>query len=94
MATKTGFRQTPKQSSYNNGSSSGNSVVVDKPPSDDSLSFFVIIAFLIVFLFLLPVMGWVLRKYEEKNIKMESRLKEQDQKIERFERLIKKLEEK
>jgi Na+-transporting methylmalonyl-CoA/oxaloacetate decarboxylase gamma subunit len=67
---------------------------VDKPPSDDTFYVVVVIAFLTVFLVFLPVMGWVLRKYEEKNIKMESKLKEQDQKIERFERLIKKLEEK
>jgi hypothetical protein len=90
MATKTGFKQTAKPSPYRGGGTPSDNVVVDKPPSDDTFYVVVVVAFLAAFLVFMPVMGWVLKRYEEQKIKMEAKAKEQDAKIERLLKLLEK----
>jgi hypothetical protein len=80
MATKTGFKQNPKQapSSYSNQSSDS----VDMADDSDNDSFFiiVIIILLAIILFFMPVLMWMYMDIRQTEIKVQ--------------KLVKKLEEK
>jgi hypothetical protein len=80
MATKTGFKQAPKQrpSSYSNQSSDPVDVADDS--DDDSFFVIVIIVLLALVMFMMPVLMWMYMDIRQTEIKVQ--------------KLIKKLEEK
>ena len=80
MATKTGFKQNPKPSPNSYSNQPGDSVDMANDSNDDSFYVIVIIVLLCLFMFLLPLLGWMYMDIRQTEIKVQ--------------KLVKKLEEK
>ena len=80
MATKTGFRQNPKQAPSGYSSQSSNPVDVANDTRDDSFNVIVIVILLAVIMFFMPVLMWMYMDIRQTEIKVQ--------------KLVKKLEEK
>lgn len=80
MATKTGYKQNPKQDANRGSSYPNNPVGVDNDSDDDSFYVIVIVVLLAVILFFMPVLMWMYMDIRQTEIKVQ--------------KLVKKLEEK
>ena len=80
MATKTGFRQNPKQNASRGSSYPSDPVDVANDPDDDSFYIIVIIVLLALVMFFMPVLMWMYMDIRQTEIKVQ--------------KLVKKLEEK
>ena len=80
MATKTGYKQNPKQASNRGSSYPDNPVDVADDSDDDSFFVIVIIVLLAIVLFFMPVLMWMYMDIRQTEIKVQ--------------KLVKKLEEK
>ena len=80
MATKTGFKPSPKQS-YGS-SSNGPSDPVDMADDSDNDSFFiiVIIVLLALIMFFMPVLMWMYMDIRQTEIKVQKLIKKLDEK--------------
>jgi len=80
MATKTGYKQTPKQGNNRGSSYPSDPVDVVDDSDDDSFFIIVIIVLLALVLFFMPVLMWMYMDIRQTEIKVQ--------------KLVKKLEEK
>ena len=80
MATKTGFKQNPKQSPSGYSSQPSDNLDVDDDSDDDSFFVIVIIVLLALVMFFMPVLMWMYMDIRQTEIKVQ--------------KLVKKLEEK
>ena len=80
MATKTGFKQNPKQSPSSYSNQPSDNLGVDDDSDDDSFFVIVIVVLLALVLFFMPVLMWMYMDIRQTEIKVQ--------------KLVKKLEEK
>ena len=80
MATKTGYKQNPKQANSRGNSYPSDPVDVADDSNDDSFYIAVIVVLLTVILFFMPVLMWMYMDIRQSEIKVN--------------KLVKKLEEK
>ena len=80
MATKTGYKQAPKQNVNRSSGFPSDPVDVDDAADDDSFFIIVIIVLLALIMFFMPVLMWMYMDVRQTEIKVEKLIKKLDEK--------------